>query len=102
MKKIRLINNGKKSVQVGGGNSIAPGHEYECDTALGEQILAACTFVSEVDSNDKTGDDDGNTGSKKEDEISASTEKQSAPREHAPTKKTSEKKKISEEQKSLL
>lgn len=102
MKKIRLINNGKKSVQVGGGNSIAPGHEYECDAALGEQILSVCTFVSEVDSNDKTGDDDGNTGSKKEDEKPASIQKQPRPREHAPTTKTSKKKKISEEQKSLL
>ncbi len=102
MKKIRLINNGKKSVQVGGGNSIAPGHEYECDAALGGQILAACTFVSEVDSNDKTGDDDGNTGSEKEDEKPEPTQKQPGSRQHAPTKKTAKTNKTGEEQKSLL
>ncbi len=94
---MRIKNNGIKPVQVGRGVSIAPGHEYECSKALGEQIMFACTFVDEV----KTGGEkvDAKTTEKNAESKPGKKKKgiQSAAEE-----KVGEMGKTTEEQRSLL
>jgi len=88
---MRVINNGLKAVQVGRGQRIEPGHTFDCDQALGEQLLIACPFVSQLEEG-KSKDETVTSDDEKQPAVKADTDTTGPKSEDAP-KKTAGKKK---------